>query len=445
MIQNSMALLVIVTLSACSARQSIITIPDEHHLFSETQSPVSVEVNLDAGQLSAAKEGRLILRLNNTDSIIPQQLDDSDPEHPKMVMVLPKENSGAYAFSLHEQEDDAFGNIMNATVDPNSGQILFEENGKKVLQYNYHTIYEKDVIRLPGSEAQKPSISGLGGVYLSEFLKENPHLPKDSAYTNLVYAVPRNDYIHPLYGLNGEILTKDWPADGEFHHRGIFWAWPEVEVGTERGDLYALQRIFARPTENVNVMSGPVFAQVAAENLWKWNDSTPVVNEFVVIRAYRKTKSARIIDFSIRLMALKDSITLATRLTNSYGGFCVRMQTPQQQEISFYTDTAGSIVRAWSDLNGIFEGNHSGLMILQHKDNPEYPGAWAHYDYLSWVQPTFPTPNTRYALKKGDPLILRYRLVVHSNAVQDQDLAAKRWDAYNYTLTPLYHFRSNAK
>jgi hypothetical protein len=285
----------------------------------------------------------------------------------------------------------------------------------------------------------------LGGVYLSEFLKENPRLPKDSAYTNLIYAVPRNDYVHPLYGLEGEMLTKDWPADGEFHHRGIFWAWPEVEMGTERGDIYALQRIFARPTENVEVVSGSVFAQVTAENLWKWEDSIPMVNEYVVIRAYRQTGSTRIIDFNIRLTALKDSITIATRLANSYGGFCVRMQTPQQQQISFYTDTAGNKVRAWSDLSGIFQGNQSrsGLMILQHKDNPEYPGAWAHYDNLSWVQPTFPTPDTRYALKKGEPLVLRYRLVIHSNVGQDKDLAAKRWDAYNYTLTPLYHFKSN--
>ncbi|HRP54434.1 DUF6807 family protein [Agriterribacter sp.] len=444
-IKNSIVFFVIVTLSACSAKQTTITVVDEHRVFSETRSPASVEVNLDASELQAAREGKLglVYRLGDTDSIIPGQLDSSDPDHPKMVMMLPEENNGAYEFGLHKQAD-TFGSMVNATVDPN-GQILFEEDGKKVLQYNYHTVYEKDVIRLPGSETQKPSISRLGGVYLSEFLKENPRLPKDSAYTNLIYAVPRNDYVHPLYGLEGEMLTKDWPADGEFHHRGIFWAWPEVEMGAERGDIYALQRIFARPTEKVELVSGPVFAQVTAENLWKWGDSIPMVNEYVVIRAYRQTGSTRIIDFNIRLTALKDSITIATRLANSYGGFCVRMQTPQQQQISFYTDTAENKVRAWSDLSGIFQGNQSrsGLMILQHKDNPEYPGAWAHYDNLSWVQPTFPTPDTRYALKKGEPLVLRYRLVIHSNVAQDKDLAVKRWDAYNYTLTPLYHFKSN--
>ena len=32
------------------------------------------------------------------------------------------------------------------------------------------------------------------------------------------------DYIHPIYGLDGEVLTEDFPEDYP-HHHGIFWAW----------------------------------------------------------------------------------------------------------------------------------------------------------------------------------------------------------------------------
>ena len=32
----------------------------------------------------------------------------------------------------------------------------------------------------------------------------------------------RANYIHPLYGLDGEILSEDFPADHP-HHRGVFW------------------------------------------------------------------------------------------------------------------------------------------------------------------------------------------------------------------------------
>ena len=37
----------------------------------------------------------------------------------------------------------------------------------------------------------------------------------------------RSSYVHPLYGLSGEVLTDDFPED-HYHHHGIFWTWPEV-------------------------------------------------------------------------------------------------------------------------------------------------------------------------------------------------------------------------
>ena len=43
----------------------------------------------------------------------------------------------------------------------------------------------------------------------------------------------RSNYIHPLYGLDGEILTEDFPRD-HLHHRGVFWAWHHVSVGGKK-------------------------------------------------------------------------------------------------------------------------------------------------------------------------------------------------------------------
>jgi hypothetical protein len=252
--------------------------------------------------------------------------------------------------------------------------------------------------------------------------------------------VPRSDYIHPLYGLQGEMLTSDWPDGGHPHHRGIFWAWPEVEYGMERGDIYALQRVFARPTGNIELTSGSVFAQIDAENLWMWEDNEPIVNEHAIIRVYHSTADNRIIDLTLKFLALKDSVTIATRFTNSYGGLNIRFQTPQNQEISYFTDEKGANpVRAWSDFAGIFEGNKSvsGLMVLQNKDNPEYPGNWREYPDLAWVQPTFPTPNTRFLLSREEPLVLRYRLIIHAGEKLSDEIAKMSWDAYNSAKAPI--------
>ncbi|MDR2765081.1 MAG: PmoA family protein [Tannerella sp.] len=323
--------------------------------------------------------------------------------------------------------------VMTVAVNPDNGQYVICESGKPVLQYNYHTVYEDDVVRSESQKNQKITYSPVEGVYLDEYYKSNPAVDKDGKATSAIWATPRSNYIHPLYGLNGEMLTNDWPDGGHPHHRGIFWAWPEVEYGAERSDLYALQRVFARPVGNVKCIDGSGFAEIEAENRWIWEEKKAIVREWATIRAYRASEGRRIIDLTIRMQALVDSVTVATRFTNSYGGLNVRMATPQQQDISYYSDTAtASPVRCWADFNGIFEGGQStsGMTILQHKDNPEYPGKWVDYPTLSWVQPTFPTPDTRYPLSRDKALILRYRLVVHQGGKPDETVLVKLWDEY---------------
>ena len=43
----------------------------------------------------------------------------------------------------------------------------------------------------------------------------------------------RCNYIHPLWGIDGAVLTEDFPSD-HLHHRGIFWAWHQVWIDGKR-------------------------------------------------------------------------------------------------------------------------------------------------------------------------------------------------------------------
>jgi hypothetical protein len=174
-----------------------------------------------------------------------------------------------------------------------------------------------------------------------------------------------------------------------------------------------------------------------------WEDSIPVVREVAVIRAWRIRGKARVIDLAFRFVAVRDSITLARRETNFYGGLNIRMQTPKFQQISFHRDSSvNTPVRAWSDLTGLFRGAtaESGLLVLQHHLNPGYPGDYIQYPDLSWIQPTFPASGTRYKLTAGEPLVLRYRLLIHSGMKPDSALSARLWDDYNSEKTPLPDF-----
>ena len=125
---------------------------------------------------------------------------------------------------------------MRVSKDPVSGQVLISDGKMPVLQYNYSTVYEKDAVdTMPANKYRKEA---------SDTFMANPS----------IYAVPRSNYIHPVYGPSGELLTRDWSKDHP-HHRGIYWAWPEVEFGNKRGDLHALQIVFARPTGKIKLIT----------------------------------------------------------------------------------------------------------------------------------------------------------------------------------------------
>jgi hypothetical protein len=289
-----------------------------------------------------------------------------------------------------------------------SGQIEILDAGQPVLRYNYRTVE-------PGAVLGKIT-------------------PNDRKY-----AQPRSDYIHPLYGPNGEELTRDWAADHP-HHRGIYWAWPEVAHGTNRADLHALQKIFARPTGRIKLQSGAEFAQIEAENLWRWADRTPIVRELVIVRAYHATAQGRAMDLALRFDALEDGVTLARRDTTHYGGLNIRLQTPPEQTMIVFTNAPDATPRrTWADVSGRFAGTNaapSGLTVLQHPTNPDYPGDWVQFPNISWCQPTFPASGTRYALRRGQPLVLRFRLWVHAGGQPSADFAAKLWDAFCAPATP---------
>ncbi len=410
--------------------QSNVTIEDKDGVLEQTSAPVTKTVELCKNQLEAAKEGRLGLEKvgsgNEINKLIPVQWSSLvNDVKSKGVLLMTGEGDGKPQFKWDVQQTP-FDAIMKASLDPD-GQIVITDQDKPVLQYNYQTVYEDDEFAFRGLAPNEYIVTK------NDTFMANPS----------IYAVPRSNYIHPIYGPNGEIVTRDWSRDHP-HHRGIYWAWPEVDFGSKRGDLHALQKVFARPTGKIKLQNGPVYAQVEAENLWIWEEGiVPVVHELTLIRVYHQTGHGRIIDLVYQFTGLKDSITIARRGTDAYGGLNIRMMTPESQEISFFTDEPDADPRrAWSDLSGVFGGADypAGLMVMQDKNNPEYPGEWVQYPELAWVQPTFPTSGTRYALEPGKPLTLRFRLIMHSGAKPDDSLAAMLWDAFHSDLAPVPEF-----
>lgn len=220
------------------------------------------------------------------------------------------------------------------------------------------------------------------------------------------YAVARSDYVHPLYGPDGEVLTKDYSPDHP-HHRGLYWAWPEVMYKGEKRDLHALQGVFARPVKMLRSEGGAECAILEAQNEWRWGDQEPIVSEMVQILVLSESEGVRVIDFAFAFRALVEGVTIARRGTEKYGGFNLRFSAFKEQKIR---DTAPG----WASLTGLPPEAKApvSVTILQDARNSCYPGDWVQFADLNWLQPTFPGKAQVHALEKGKPLVLRYRLVI---------------------------------
>jgi HEAT repeat protein len=270
---------------------------------------------------------------------------------------------------------------MTIQVDEATQRYTITDGGKPVLTYNFGVV---------------PVPEGVGGKY----------------------AVARSNYVHPLYGPNGEILTKDYSPDHP-HHRGFYWAWPEVTYKGDKRDLHALQGVFARPVKIVSRKAGEDFAELVAENVWKWGDAEPIVKETATIRVGPEQNGIRPIDFMFRFEALVAGVTVARRGQKAYGGFNLRMSARKDLKIIKHTAPSGAPHRAaWADAVGVPPGGKGpvGIFLLQSPANPEYPGDWVEYANLPWLQPTFPTAGTAYTLDPKAPLELSFRVIVRRGA-----------------------------
>lgn len=412
---------------------------DPDGALGRAQAPVAATCALDERRLRAAREGRLGLRERrhgdgaSRDRIPVQLLLGPPAAAVRLCWLMPAGAKGRRVFALEEAPASPEV-LLRAQRDPASDQFDLVEGERPVLRYNCATVG-------PGAV--------LGSI----------------APANRKYAVPRGDYIHPLYGPHGEALTQDWSADHP-HHRGIYWAWPEVDWRGQRGDLHALQRVFARPTGQCTAVGGPVVAQVEAENLWKWEDRDAIVRERALLRAWRATSAGRVVDLEFHFTALGEPVELARRDTTAYGGLNLRFSKVEGQRIAARTspwsgplapnlgetpkaregrvggtatDPAGASPRlTWGQISGRFDGaaTPTSVVILQHASNPDYPGDWVEYPALNWLQPTFPASGTRHRLERGVELTLRYRLWIRAGAPAEDEACADQWRAFHAPLSP---------
>lgn len=245
----------------------------------------------------------------------------------------------------------------------------------------------------------------------------------------------RCNYIHPLWGIDGTVLTQDFPA-GHLHHRGIFWAWRQIFIGHKSvGDPWEIKDFEQEITDVEFAAKGAGIAELKVEVLWKsplWRnqgEKAPYIRENTKIAIHPKSGNYRRIDFEIQLLALAENLKIGGSADEKgYSGFSARMVLPE--DVKFF-GPEGEIIpentsvksNGFVNISGSVGKNESagGIVIIDHPGNPGYPQPWILRRKNSMQNAAYPG-NILIPVSTQQPLILKYSLIVYSGKMNDSKI-----------------------
>jgi hypothetical protein len=233
----------------------------------------------------------------------------------------------------------------------------------------------------------------------------------------------RCNYIHPLYGIDGNRLTEDFPED-HLHQRGIFWAWHQILIdGKSVSDGWELKNFSQEVAElEFQLQKGIGIVNTVVNwksPLWK-NGSEPYLRENTRIILYPKVGNSRRIDFEIQLKALTDRLSIGgSDDEKGYGGFSVRLKLPENvvfESNNVVVEPINEAVEAGNamKISGSFQrnGGRAGLVILNNQENPEQTNKWILRKKESMQNAVFPG-RVPVSIPFDQPLTLKYSLLVY--------------------------------
>lgn len=234
----------------------------------------------------------------------------------------------------------------------------------------------------------------------------------------------RSTYIHPIYGLDGEVLSDDFPED-HVYHRGLYWAWPHIKVADQEYDLWSMrgirhefQRWLARETKSNRALLG-------VENGWFVGDKQ-VMREKVWIQVHPASSRGRSIDVELTWTPTDRPVTLWGAEGKSYGGLTLRFGPRSKTIITVPAGRSSKdlvVTRLpWADLSGDLNGTNklSGAAVFVHPEHPDHPPTWMtrHYGMLAVGWPGV-TPQT---FPPGKSVSCRYRIWIHRGALEAAEI-----------------------
>ncbi len=235
----------------------------------------------------------------------------------------------------------------------------------------------------------------------------------------------RSCYIHPLYSLDGQVLTDDFIEDHP-HHHGVFWTWPVVRTRGQTTQTWHpanLRQYFVRWLDR-NTESDP--AVISVENAWKLDGKEVVALEKVTLQIHPAADKSRVIDIELRIQAVGGPLELqgAQDAGKGYGGFSFR-GAPLFTGVSVTSDKGlleediNNKEFLWTDLST----EQIGVAIFVAPDHPDFPSLWiTRNSYAGFLNPSWPGLDA-VVLEPDKPVTLRYRIYIHAGDAESGNVS----------------------
>ena len=237
-------------------------------------------------------------------------------------------------------------------------------------------------------------------------------------------------FFYPVNGpLSGGSVTS--MRNGEYpHHSSLFFGCDQVnggnywQEGLERGRIISV---------NAEIMKeGGDTVVITDECIWSRPGALSPIRDHRRYTITSPTPTVRQMDVEITMEMLMDvtirktnhslfSARVAADLSVKNGGTMVNAEGDSGEMATFGKGSP------WMDYTGKRGDFMEGIAILQHPSNPWYPSPWFTRDY-GFFSPTpmyWPKDDKQTDLKKGDQLVLRYRVLVHGGSCAEAKIAEK--------------------
>jgi hypothetical protein len=384
----------------------------EIHL-SKASNGIDVPVNqsLSGLTINPAASFSLAEVKGNKNKSIPFQI-NKDGKTINWIIRQGEEQDKKYNYQLLKLAPGKFNEIIAEDKD---GTLTITADHKNLLRYFYKTIY--------------------------------PPAGIDTNYK-------RSAFIHPLWTLHGQELTRIQPPD-HYHHYGIWNSWTHTLFENDTIDFWNIKgkQGTVRFAKFNSTMNGPVYSEfeVLQEHVVFKKDGAEKValNEWQTVRVYNpgESKDYYIVDITSTMSCASQSPLLI--MAYRYGGFGWRATGFWDKDNSEMLtsegktrdNTDGTKAR-WCIVQGALPGNDSGgVVMLSHPDNYNHPEPLRIWDKNANngrgdVFANFaPTKDKDWLLEPGKTYTLKYRLVVF-NGKFDAAKAEAEWKKFANPLSP---------